>query len=105
MDKQYYRQQTMPEFFPGDLLFVSVNEKGTTLVLRENDTDIKEAYHLHPQDIVRHRKYEKSLGYCACLVESVSRNDLGQATAYRLMINGEYYTCKALLAERYLFRL
>ena len=104
MDTQYYRQQTMPEFCPGDLLFVSVNEKGTTLVLRKNETNVREAYHLHPQD-ARRFNYEKSLGYCACLVESVSRNDLGQAISYRLIVNGEYYTCKALLAERYLFKL
>ena len=95
----------MTRFSPGDLLFVSVNKKGMTLVKRLGSSELKEFYHQSPVLPPRHNRFEKSLGYNWCLVESISKNDLGQAIDYALLINGSKYKCKAILAERYLFKL
>jgi len=96
----------MPKFSPGDLLFVTVSGKGMTLVVKDKSKsgEIKEYFHQHPQypqPDLQHR----SLGYCSCLIQAIKRNKLGQAIDYGLLINGVQYTCKAILAERYLFKL
>jgi len=96
----------MPKFSPGELLFVTVSDQGMTLVVKNKSTsgEIKEYFHQHPLSRYPEPQH-KSLGYSSCLIQAIKRNKLGQAIDYGLLINGVHYTCKAILAERYLFKL
>jgi hypothetical protein len=99
----------MADFSPGDLLYISVLKSGMTLVKYDSKYDsedyLKERYHEFRLEERRYNPYSISMGYCWCLIESVTRNELGQAVDYGLIINGQKYKCRAKLAERYMFKL
>jgi len=86
----------MGKFEPGDLVFITVSDTGTTLNMnvRSKNNTVKEYFH---GSDARHI----SLGHSTGLIKKIEKNKLGQPQNYILLIGATEYRCRSILAERY----